>query len=458
LQSGIFMNKKPARPGKSGFRQDKSRTKGGNKPFRNSSGDKNKGTFNAKPALRRQFDNDSNGGGGGFRKEGGLSERPPFRKRFDSDSNGGGGFRKEGGNSERPPFRKRFDSDSNGGGGFRKEGGNSERPPFRKRFDSDSNGGGGGFRKEGGSQRGGNNQGKGVYWWKDIPEGYERNSKSASPRRRTQNNPRTPDYDMSKIKGIGESKGVKTNPVEGIRLNRFIANAGICSRREADTIIASGRVMINGKVITEMGYRVKPSDRVELDGEILKRERLVYVLLNKPKDFITTTDDPQERKTVMELVKDACEERIYPVGRLDRNTTGLLLLTNDGALAEKLSHPSNQVKKNYQLELNKPLEESHFDQIVNGIELEDGFIKPDKLSYMTDDRMILSIDIHSGRNRIVRRIFEHFGYDVVRLDRATYAGLTKKGLPRGQWRYLTQQEVIRLKFFTGKNKKTTSED
>jgi 23S rRNA pseudouridine2605 synthase len=448
------MNKKPAKPGKSGFKQDKGRAQSGKKPFRNSSsGDKNKGAFNAKPSLRKQFE--SNNGGGNFRREGGNSERPAFRKRFDNENNNGGSnFRREGGNNERPAFRKRFDNENNNGGSnFRREGGNNERPTFRKRFDKDSNNGGGNFRREGGSQNKGS-----YYWWKDIPEGYERNSKSTSPRRKTQKTPRTPDYDMSKIKGIGESKGIKLNPGEGIRLNRFIANAGISSRREADKIIESGRVSVNGKVITEMGYRVKPSDRVELDGEILKRERLVYVLLNKPKDYITTTDDPQERKTVMELVADACEERIYPVGRLDRNTTGLLLLTNDGALAEKLSHPSNQVKKNYQLELNKPLEEKHFDQIMNGIELEDGFIKPDKLSYMTDDRMILSIDIHSGRNRIVRRIFEHFGYEVVRLDRATYAGLTKKGLPRGQWRYLTQQEVIRLKFFTGKNKKTTSED
>jgi len=391
------MNKKLAKSGKSGFRKNKEHTQSGKKPFRNSSGDENKGNFNATPSLRKQSNNDKNTSGD-----------------------------------------------------FLREGNNSEYLPFRKRFDNDNN--------RGGIQRG-NHQKKGFYWWKDIPEGYERNSKSTTPRRKIRSTtPRTPDYDMTKIKGIGEAKGLKLTPKDGIRLNRFIANAGISSRREADNIIKSGRVVVNGKVITEMGYRVKPSDRVELDGEVLKRERLVYVLLNKPKDYITTTDDPQERKTVMELVKDACEERIYPVGRLDRNTTGLLLLTNDGALAEKLSHPSNQVKKNYQLELNKPLEESHFDQIMNGIELEDGFIKPDKLSYMTDDRMILSIDIHSGRNRIVRRIFEHFGYEVVRLDRATYAGLTKKGLPRGQWRYLTQQEVIRLKFFTGKNKKTTSED
>ncbi|MCS6969120.1 MAG: pseudouridine synthase [Cytophagales bacterium] len=290
-----------------------------------------------------------------------------------------------------------------------------------------------------------------------IPPNYESNKKPTrkQPAKKIKEKEtiRTPDYDMEKIKAIGKSKGVELTPKEGIRLNRFIANSGVCSRRQADKYIASGRVTVNGQVITEMGYRVKPTDKVALDGEVLKRERLVYVLLNKPKGYITTTDDPKARKTVMELVADACKERIYPVGRLDRNTTGLLLLTNDGALAERLSHPSNEVRKNYQLELDKPLLEEHFNQIVRGIYLEDGFIKPDKMEYITGDRKIISIDIHSGRNRIVRRIFEHFGYKILRLDRAMYAGLTKKGLPRGRWRYLTQQEVIRLKFFTGKSKK-----
>lgn len=324
-----------------------------------------------------------------------------------------------------------------------KDGVASRKYKSGEQFSSDSEQSENKFRRRDGSS--GN---KNFYWWEDIPKGYERNSKDTSPRRR-----RIKKSDKSRMPDYETAKDASVAPSEEIRLNRFIANAGICSRREADKIIASGRVTVNGKVITQMGYRVKPSDRVELDGEVLKRERLVYVLLNKPKGYITTTDDPQERKTVMELVADACKERIYPVGRLDRNTTGLLLLTNDGALAKKLSHPSHQVKKNYQLELDKPLDEKHFDQIVRGIELEDGFIKPDKMFYMTNDRKIISIDIHSGRNRIVRRIFEHFGYEVIRLDRATYAGLTKKGLPRGHWRYLTPQEVIRLKYFTGKNAK-----
>jgi 23S rRNA pseudouridine2605 synthase len=236
------------------------------------------------------------------------------------------------------------------------------------------------------------------------------------------------------------SEEIKTD----IRLNRFIANAGVCSRREADELIAQGFVKVNGQVITEMGYQVKPSDKVTYKGKLLKREKLVYILLNKPKNCITTTDDPEERHTVMEIVKDACDERVYPVGRLDRNTTGLLLLTNDGDLAKKLSHPSSNIKKIYQVSLDKPITESDFYKIQEGFELEDGFIKPDALALLTPNT--LGIELHSGRNRIVRRIFEHLGYSVEKLDRTMYAGLTKKDLPRGKWRFLSQKEVALLKF------------
>lgn len=236
------------------------------------------------------------------------------------------------------------------------------------------------------------------------------------------------------------SEEIKTD----IRLNRFIANAGVCSRREADELIAQGFVKVNGQVITEMGYQVKPSDKVTYKGKLLKREKLVYILLNKPKNCITTTDDPEERHTVMEIVKDACDERVYPVGRLDRNTTGLLLLTNDGDLAKKLSHPSSNIKKIYQVGLDKPITESDFYKIQEGFELEDGFIKPDALALLTPNT--LGIELHSGRNRIVRRIFEHLGYSVEKLDRTMYAGLTKKDLPRGKWRFLSQKEVVLLKF------------
>jgi len=232
-----------------------------------------------------------------------------------------------------------------------------------------------------------------------------------------------------------------------IRLNRYIANSGICSRRKADELIESGVISVNGEVISELGTKVDPAkDEIRYNNERLKREKMVYVLLNKPKDYITTTDDPQERKTVMQLVAKATRERIYPIGRLDRNTTGLLLLTNDGNLAEKLSHPRNNISKIYQVELSKNLTQGDFNKIQFGIELEDGFIKPDDLSFVTGaSKREVGIQIHSGKNRVVRRIFESLGYEVVKLDRVVYANLTKKDLPRGRWRYLEDKEIIQLK-------------
>lgn len=232
-----------------------------------------------------------------------------------------------------------------------------------------------------------------------------------------------------------------------IRLNRFIANAGICSRRKADELIAAGVVSVNGEPVTELGFKVDPAkDSIRYNGETLKREKMVYVLLNKPKDYITTTDDPQERKTVMSLVEKASRERIYPVGRLDRNTTGLLLMTNDGDLAEKLSHPRNNITKLYQVELNKSLSQGDMNKIAFGIELEDGIIKPDQVSYVAGgSKKEVGIQIHSGKNRVVRRIFESLGYEVVKLDRVVYSNLTKKDLPRGRWRYLEEKEIVQLK-------------
>ena len=232
-----------------------------------------------------------------------------------------------------------------------------------------------------------------------------------------------------------------------IRLNRYIANAGICSRRKADELIAAGVVSVNGEVVNELGFKVDPiKDLVRYNGEALKREKMVYVLLNKPKDYITTTDDPQERRTVMHLVEKASRERIYPVGRLDRNTTGLILMTNDGDLADKLSHPRNSIVKLYLVELNKALTQGDLNKISFGLELEDGLIKPDSIAYVTGGtKKEIGIQIHSGKNRIVRRIFESLGYDVVKLDRSVYANLTKKDLPRGRWRYLDEKEVIQLK-------------
>jgi 23S rRNA pseudouridine2605 synthase len=241
-------------------------------------------------------------------------------------------------------------------------------------------------------------------------------------------------------------------------LNKFVAHAGICSRRDAAELVKSGAVMVNGKQITEPGFKVTTKDEVKLNGKkITSQKNLVYILLNKPKDFITTTEDPQGRKTVMDIVKSATSERVYPVGRLDRNTTGVLLLTNDGELAQKLSHPSYQIKKIYEVKLDKPLQKKDFETIINGIELEDGFIAPDTLAYAdSKDKSVIGIEIHSGRNRIVRRIFEKLGYDVRNLDRVMYANLTKKNVERGKWRFLQEKEIRLLKYLNASLKKANN--
>ena len=232
-----------------------------------------------------------------------------------------------------------------------------------------------------------------------------------------------------------------------IRLNKYLADCGICSRREADDLIKAGCVTVNGELVTTMGFKVKTTDKVVYGGQTLNREKLRYILLNKPKGYITTADDPEGRETVMELVKDACEERIFPVGRLDKNTTGLLLLTNDGDLAKKLTHPSSEITKLYHVVLNKPLTKNDMLRISEGIELDDGLIAADSIAYDEDDesKKGIGIELHSGRNRIVRRIFEHLGYDVMKLDRVMFAGLDKYKLPRGEWRFLTDKEVAMLK-------------
>jgi len=244
------------------------------------------------------------------------------------------------------------------------------------------------------------------------------------------------------------SKGL-AKPVMGTRLNKYIANSGLCARRKADEMIANGEIRVNGNEITEMGYIVQPGDKVQFHDKVLKAEEMVYVLMNKPKDFITTTDDPQERRTVMELLNGATPHRIYPIGRLDRNTTGLLLFTNDGGLAEKLSHPSSNINKLYHVSLDKGLTKVDFDKIIEGITLEDGLITVDELAFVDGmSKKEVGIRIHSGKNRIVRRIFESMGYDVLKLDRVIYAGLSKKDLTRGRWRHLSAKEIISLKHFT----------
>ena len=277
-----------------------------------------------------------------------------------------------------------------------------------------------------------------------------KNEKSQLKRSSFERGERAP-YDPSKPKNYKKDYTKKkeatvTNADKGlIRLNKYIANAGICSRREADDLIKSGCVTVNGKVISELGYTVKATDEINYSGERIKSEKHVYLLLNKPKDYITTNADERGRKTVMELIDGACKERIYPVGRLDRNTTGLLLFTNDGDLTKKLTHPKHEVEKLYHVELDKNFKQDDFVKLKEGVELEDGFIKPDEVAYTGETKREVGVKIHSGRNRIVRRTFEFLGYDVLRLDRVMFAGLTKKNLPRAKWRFLTDKEVSFLK-------------
>ncbi len=338
-----------------------------------------------------------------------YENKPPYEKRE----------RREFGNSEnKPPYEKRE----------RREFGNSEnKPPYEKRE-----------RREFG-----NSENKPPY------EKRERRSSGGNAQR-------PPSYDMSRLREIakrrqevGKRRGRndKENKSDGTtRLNRFIANAGVCSRREADDLILAGKIKVNGVIVSEMGYKVRQGDKIEYGGKPLKREKLVYVLLNKPKDHITTVYDPEGRKTVMNLIREACEERIFPVGRLDRNTTGLLLFTNDGELAEKLMHPSNRIKKEYKVILDKTLTPEDELVLMAGVELEDGKSQFDKLYRTIEDNTVV-VELHSGKNRIVRRMFEHLNYEVIGLDRVGYAGLDKKNVQRGEWRYLTEKEVINLKFF-----------
>lgn len=417
-----------------------------------------------------------------YNREGGDR---PYRPRFNANNEGGDrpqrsyGDRSYGDRPQRPsynreggdrPYRPRFNNNSEGGDRpqrpYNREGGSyGDRPqrpsynreggerPYRPRFNPNSDGSDRSqrpYNREGGEQRSYGdrpyrprfNSGEGG----DRPQRpYNREGGDRPYRPR----PRTSDYDPNakySIKKQIEYKEQFVDPNEPIRLNKFLANAGVCSRREADEFITAGVVSVNGEVVTELGTKIKRSDVVKFHDEPVSIERKVYVLLNKPKDTVTTSDDPQERRTVMDLVKGACNERIYPVGRLDRNTTGVLLLTNDGDLASKLTHPKFLKKKIYHVHLDKNLTKADMDQIAAGIQLEDGEIHADAISY-TDDfkKDQVGIEIHSGKNRIVRRIFESLGYKVVKLDRVFFAGLTKKGLRRGDWRYLSEAEVNYLR-------------
>ena len=388
----------------------------------------------------------------------GRTQRPRInthRSSFSSDrssSNSEGGFRPEGfgaglqsSNTERPQhsgYQSRGGYNSNRGGGHRPQqggynNGGSYGRPQQGGYNS-NNGGGYGRPQQGGygrPQQGGYNNNRGG--------GYNNNRGGGGFRQRT------PGYDPNakySLKKRIEYKEENFDPTEPLRLNKFLANAGVCSRREADEFIQAGVVTVNGEVVTELGTKILRTDEVKFHDTPVSLEKKVYVLLNKPKDYVTTSDDPQQRKTVMDLVKDVCPERIYPVGRLDRNTTGVLLLTNDGDLASKLTHPKFLKKKVYHVHLDKNLTSHDMDQIREGITLEDGEIKADAVEYADEhDKSQVGIEIHSGKNRIVRRIFESLGYRVTKLDRVQFAGLTKKNLRRGDWRFLTEKEVDMLR-------------
>ena len=361
-------------------------------------------------------------GGYGQQRQGGYTQRP---------QQGGYGQRPQGGYSQRPQQGGYGQRPQQGGYGQRPQGGYSQRPQQ----------GGYGQRPQGGyGQRpqGGYGQRPQGGYGKPYGAPYKK-----GPRQHTADYDPNAKYSMKKRI---EYKEINYDPNEPLRLNKFLANAGICSRREADEFIQAGVVTVNGEVVTELGTKILRTDEVKFHDQPVKIEKKVYVLLNKPKDYVTTSDDPQQRKTVMDLVKNACPERIYPVGRLDRNTTGVLLLTNDGDLASKLTHPKYLKKKIYHVYLDKNVTAHDMQQIAEGIQLEDGEIKADDELYAhATDKKQVGIEIHSGKNRIVRRIFESLGYHVQKLDRVQFAGLTKKNLKRGDWRYLTEEEVDRLR-------------
>ena len=383
---------------------------------------------------------------GGYNSRGGYnSNRGGYNGR---PQQGGYGSRpQQGGYNSRPRFNNNAEGadqhPSTGGYQPRQQGGYNGRPQHGGYNSRPQHGGynsnrGGGYGRP---QQGGYNSNRGGY---GRPQGGGYGNKRGGGFRQ-----HTPGYDPNakySMKKRIEYKEENIDPTEPLRLNKFLANAGVCSRREADEFIQAGLVTVNGQVVTELGTKILRTDEVKFHDAVVSLEKKVYVLLNKPKDYVTTSDDPQQRKTVMDLVKDVCPERIYPVGRLDRNTTGVLLLTNDGDLASKLTHPKFLKKKVYHVHLDKNLTAHDMQQISEGITLEDGEIKADAVAYADErDKSQVGIEIHSGKNRIVRRIFESLGYRVTKLDRVQFAGLTKKNLRRGDWRFLTEKEVDMLR-------------
>ena len=373
---------------------------------------------------------------GGYQQRGGYNNGGYNNRGYQQQNNGEqeGNFEQQGGYQPRQGgYQQR--GGYNNRGGYQQRGGYNNRGGYRQR---------GGYNNRGGYQQRGGYNNRGGYQQRG---GYNNNNRGGYQQRGAYR-PHTADYNPNakySMKKQIEYKEYLEDPDAPIRLNKFLANAGVCSRREADQFIQAGVVSVNGQVVTELGTKVQRTDEIHFHDQLVSIEKKVYVILNKPKDYVTTSDDPQQRKTVMDLVKNCCRERIYPVGRLDRNTTGVLLFTNDGDLASKLTHPKFLKKKIYHVHLDKNLTAADMKQIAEGITLEDGDIKADAISYASDtDRKQVGIEIHSGKNRIVRRIFESLGYRVCKLDRVMFAGLTKKGIKRGDWRFLTEQEVAML--------------
>ena len=375
--------------------------------------------------------------GGYQQRNGGYNNRGGYQQRNGYGQQGGEGGYQQGGYQQ--------------GGYQQRNGGYNNRGGYQQRNGYGQQGGEGGYQQGGYQQRGGyNNRGprnnnRGGYGqqggYNNNRGGYGNNRGNYQKRQQGGYNPNAKYSHKKQI----EYQEMLADPNAPLRLNKFLANAGICSRREADEFIQAGVVRVNGEVVTELGTKVLRTDEIHFHDQLVSLEKKVYVILNKPKDYVTTSDDPQARKTVMDLVKDCCKERIYPVGRLDRNTTGVLLFTNDGELASRLTHPKFLKKKIYHVTLDKNCASSDLQKIAEGITLDDGPIHADAISFASEtDRKQVGIEIHSGKNRIVRRIFESLGYRVLKLDRVLFAGLTKKGLKRGDWRFLTQQEVSML--------------
>ena len=398
-----------------------------------------------------------------FRPQPGRSPRPRIHQprpytntgsgsQYKTQQGEEGGFRPEGFGTalqgtaqQRPAYRPRNTYNNEGGYG-RPQQNNAYGRPQQGGYGRPQ--GQGGYGRPQGQGGYGRPQGQGGYG-RPQQGGYGRPQQGGYGRPQQGFRKHTPGYDPNakySLKKRIEYKEENFDPNEPIRLNKFLANAGVCSRREADEYIQAGVITVNGEVVTELGTKVLRTDEIKFHDQPVSLEKKVYVLLNKPKDYVTTSDDPQQRKTVMDLVKNCCKERIYPVGRLDRNTTGVLLLTNDGDMASKLTHPKFLKKKIYHVYLDKNVTAHDIQQIRDGITLEDGDIKADACEYADPvDKKQVGIEIHSGKNRIVRRIFEHLGYKVTKLDRVQFAGLTKKNLRRGDWRYLTEEEVDRLR-------------